>query len=687
MKSKLTFIRRWAPLFALLLGLFAPFATASAHADLVRSDPPENSVLGRPPREVRLWFSEALSPQSTTVQLLNAQGEPIKVTLQAAAEPADQLVVALPNLPPGAYNLSWKTFSADDGHLSPGHLVFGIGAGADLASFADAATLVPVPWGEALLRWLTYATEIGLLGALAVILLIFDPALRVARATVDEGQTLAKARGRVWVWAAFLALAALCVGGAMLVWQARAWVLATEESDVAGVPIFIQALGQVLNQTRWSTWWLVHQTILLALLVATYPLAKAALSAEPGRPQSSEKKAMSKAQPRTAGERVEQAEKLTKPLLTLSWPQIFLLSGLALALVTSQAFLSHAAALTTNPALAIGAVALHLLAASVWVGGLLALSIGLFPQFHHSSAGLASLGYLGWRPFSRLAVVSVGLVVATGLYSTGRQVASVDALLTTRYGWLLLSKSGLVVGSGLIGLLNSVLLHPKLAAPLARGLGRPVGWTPLAQTRLPGLVLAEAGLGLAVLLVTGLLTSSAPAHGAQFVPVATQAALTQSVDDLTITVNAQPNQPGANQVNIQVAGGTDQAEIIRVITRFTYLGQAIGTVSADAAPAGGGRYAVNGLQLSITGPWQITVVVRRKGVEDSTATFNWTVGVPTRPVVLSNRPLAPVLTIAAIVLLLLCGLGLLLGLRRKVSAHWLRRQSARTHGQVRPSHG
>jgi len=71
-------------------------------------------------------------------------------------------------------------------------------------------------------------------------------------------------------------------------------------------------------------------------------------------------------------------------------------------------------------------------------------------------------------------------------------------------------------------------------------------------------------------------------------------------------------------------------------------------------------------QLSIAGPWQIEVVVRRKGVEDSSTTFDWTVAVPTQPVRISNQPLTPVLTLAALGLLLLFfGLSLLLWRRRE----------------------
>jgi copper transport protein len=266
-------------------------------------------------------------------------------------------------------------------------------------------------------------------------------------------------------------------------------------------------------------------------------------------------------------------------------------------------------------------------------------------------------------------------VVATGLYSAGREVASLDAAITTPYGRALLAKIALVLGVGFLGLVNSSLLHPKLAAPLARLLRRPPGWTPLRPAQLPRLVLAEASLGLLVLLATGLLTSSSPAHGAQFAPAPIQAGssvLSERVDDLLVTMEAQPNQPGSNLVTIHVASADNRApgEILRVIARFTYSNQDIGTVSTDASETAAGVYQVSGSQLSIAGPWQVQVAVRRKGLEDSVTTFDWTVATLPRSVLVSDRPLEPALTFAAVLMLATAaGTGVAL---------WLRSRRART---------
>jgi putative copper export protein len=109
----------------------------------------------------------------------------------------------------------------------------------------------------------------------------------------------------------------------------------------------------------------------------------------------------------------------------------------------------------------------------------------------------------------------VGLLIASGFYSIGRQVTSLDAMLTTLYGRALIVKVALVLCVGAFGLPNSSMLHPRLSAPLARLPRRPSGWTPLSLKRLPALVIAESTLGLLVLLATGVMLASPPAHGPQ----------------------------------------------------------------------------------------------------------------------------------------------------------------------------
>ena len=181
--------------------------------------------------------------------------------------------------------------------------------------------------------------------------------------------------------------------------------------------------------------------------------------------------------------------------------------------------------------------------------------------------------------------------------------------------------------------------------------------------RLPVLVAGELILGFAVLLATGVLTSSPPANGPEFAQSAPAAAvaLSRQADDLLVVLEAKPNRPGDNVLLVKVANTRRPAPapVMRVIVHFTYLGQQLGQVTADAQPITPDTYQLAGQQLSLAGPWRVDVAVRRKGLEDSTASFQWSVAptLSTRPVVFSNQPIGPAVSWAGLAALAALGLA------------------------------
>src|SRR5690349_21923925 len=77
---------------------------ASAHADLVRSDPPSGSVLAHAPSEARLWFSEEISPEFSSAHLVDHAGATVAGSrAQAGGGDPRQLTVELPGLGKGTY--------------------------------------------------------------------------------------------------------------------------------------------------------------------------------------------------------------------------------------------------------------------------------------------------------------------------------------------------------------------------------------------------------------------------------------------------------------------------------------------------------------------------------------------------------------------------------------------------------
>jgi copper transport protein len=604
--------------------------TASAHAFVVKTDPPDNAVLDNAPSQVRLWFNEQIIFERTEVSLVDNSGQsrPVKISglLEGPAVGLDDqalLVVDLPPLQPNVYNFSWRTVSSDDLHTTGGSLVFGVQQAPAAVHQSDQSPAPSI--AEVLLRWLSLAGFSALIGALAFSWLLGPQSPGQPAAAWD------RLRRRL------LHLALLGIGLDLLGSLILLAVQHLAAPNQGGSPLV--ALVQILFQTRFGLLWLASMLVLTGL----------------------------------AGLVAYLLRRLNKKDLT-SGPLIIATSGVSL-LCLPMALSSHPVTEFGVTAVRLAADALHFLAAAMWIGGLLVLVFAIVPLLRRSGVE-REIAFSLLRRFGGLAAASVAVLAVTGLYLTGQLVSSLDALLLTIYGKTLLLKTLLVLCAGFFGLLNSASLHPSIAEPLRRLLRRPGGWKPFHLLRLGRTVLLEAGLAGGVLLIAASLGSTPPALQAQIEPPAKTSTANTSyfsqVDDLIVTLSIKPNRPGQNFVDLNVFNTRRPAPapISRVLVRFTPSG---GSPELDtvAAALQGGLYRVNGMSFDSAGDWKIAVSIQRPGLPDARLDIPWTVSpvvvqAAGRPVLISNRPIAPVTTWAALLLsLTLVSATLILALTRR----------------------
>ncbi len=113
---------------------------ASAHANLLSSDPANGATMPEPPTEIRMTFSERPDVGVSAVELLDSGGATIP-TGTPTLDGASTLVVGIPDpLPDGVYTVSWRVVSVDDGHVTAGAFAFGVGE--------SAGTVTPVEGGS-----------------------------------------------------------------------------------------------------------------------------------------------------------------------------------------------------------------------------------------------------------------------------------------------------------------------------------------------------------------------------------------------------------------------------------------------------------------------------------------------------------------------------------------------------------
>ena len=584
---------------------------ASAHADLVRSDPPDGSVLAHAPGVARLWFSETISPKFSSARVVDHTGATITGSHLQTGGGGDptQLTVELPNLGTGTYGLVWRALAEDDGHTTRGVVVFTVGGAAAAATIPGAASAggagtAATPLGV-LLRWLGLCTLAGLVGCLAVAGLVLGRA-RVSAApdTVAAGVRLAQRR--------LLAVAAGCAAAAAAVGVPTLADEGQRAAAAGGDRTLGQAMSDLLTGTRWGHLWLAREAALIALAVVILSI-RSRLDEPPTR--------RSTARPASAAALV----------LAVAW-----IEGLG----------SHSAALESARAAAVAAYSLHVLTALLWLGALPALVLVLFPRV----AGLPPREVVRAcrGPFSALIVISVTVLVVTGLYGAGRQVPEPGQLLTTSYGRTLLLKIALLAAVGGLGLANSALLHGRRLDRRGR-LVRAAG--DAAPSR--RLIIAEVSLGAVLLAAAGLLAETAPPRAAApAVPAAEPRAHDTTVDDLVVSVSATPNRPGVNGFTVLAASSRrpPPAPIDGVTLQLGRSGES-GTLSLRQIEPG--RYFGTG-RLDSAGPITITAVVERAG-ERLTVTMPWRVS-PKAVAPLLARPehrLAPYLNVVALCVLLL----------------------------------
>ena len=261
-------------MLALLLAPVAlPPAPAAAHANLVQSDPPAQSVLARSPEAVRLSFSEALVPQSIRVTVVDAARAEVS-SAPASLLPGTSDAVTVPvraRLEPGVYSIEWEVTSAVDGHTTRGLVPFTVG---------EALAPIAAPTQEAssggvlgvVARWLASLSALTLAGSFAFVPLFLVPALRrfeaALRSDSARPEDLRLVEARVFrrlllVLAGCLAISAVAITLAVLV-----------EADT-GTPgaLTAEAIGDFISDTRRGTLWLVRAALTLVLAGAVAALA------------------------------------------------------------------------------------------------------------------------------------------------------------------------------------------------------------------------------------------------------------------------------------------------------------------------------------------------------------------------------------------------------------------------------
>jgi copper transport protein len=548
-------------------------ATPSAlgHSQLVTSVPAAGEVVDASPTEIRLVFSEPIEPRYTKLDLIGPDGATIGSRI-GSPDPADPYSLVAP-----VDGLADAIYTVNWRALSAadGHTTSGF------LTFGVGDVDVPVQGGGSTV---TGGSIHGGHDATTAFLetesrIVGDAGLLLAFGLPIIGWLVLRDRrsvGIAKVVAASLAIAAVGAGG----------LLVLGGNEVGSDPI-AYAMGARTGQLL-----LVRMVIAALAAIASWILA----SRQPG--------------------------------VSVALGAASAVVGLVLLTIGS-----HAASYG-SPAPAV-AIVVHLLAAGVWLSGLLVV------------AWLAILGGRAeWTPsrivprFSALALVSVGLIGLTGVFSDWVHTGTLVSI-ETPYSTTLLVKSGLAIGAFAIGGLNYL------------SGGRD------ADRRFRPRVAVEAGLALGAVVATGILASGSPPAGEK--PIAIAPAVSSAASSgPTPGFQLAPGRPGPTRfvVSIQAMASARQVEL-----QLQRLDQP-GETRLELTPVVGvpGEFATGGGMLPAGSRWDASIVLRDgDGEERSRTRYSFALDASG----VNEGRLGPAIdpvAIVAIVLLVAAALGLAFGL-------------------------
>ncbi len=275
------------------------------------------------------------------------------------------------------------------------------------------------------------------------------------------------------------------------------------------------------------------------------------------------------------------------------------LLGAALA-VAAPSLTGHTRAATPE-ALVVAVDVLHLAAGAVWVGGLVALALVLveLAEAKGDTAAVVLSRYSTW------AAGILGVLVVAGSLLAWRIAGSWQALVDTGYGGFLLVKVLLVLVAVAFAAWNRLGLLPRLRDAARRRERRDTAGL-LART-----TVAEAGVLVAVLLVTGLLVDRSPEVGGGVAPAAVGSTSTQAVrlNGLVSRIEVDPLAVGPATVTITTTDAAgDPAEGYEP-PRLSLSTDDVDLGEVALRNLGPGTYAGD-VVLPTPGEWQVRVSLR-----------------------------------------------------------------------------
>lgn len=527
-------------LFVLILLISIPH-NSSAHAYIIKSTPTEDEVLEKSPSKVSIQFDEEIQAAFRSLKVLDQTGKRVDQN-DAHINKKNKTILEgklKPDLPDGTYTIQWSVISSD-GHPVNGTIPYQIGEAGKSGHLAAATTSGYTPHADMIIiRWLFYISCSLFVGCLFFSLFVYK----------GKSNYFSDRLYRILTYASL---------GLFISIVLSLPLQTTIDSGVGWTnAIHFSMLMETLRDTKFGLIWIVQIALMIILSFITY-----------FNIHSKGKK---------------------------QWASAGII--VLFAILVSKSFIGHA---TTFKYQAIGITIdfLHMAAASLWIGSLLAIIILLRKKEDETAYWSTIQRYSYWG------AAFVAIIVATGIFESFQFIPTFNALFNTLYGQIIIAKIVLLlfmVGFAFFNFLRGRSKKKKL---------EPSIWM-------------EFGIGAIVFVFAAILTNLPTGLAA---PGAVQQT-SVTKDGYSITLNITPNKIGKNEFKIDISQkGKKVQDLDQVTLSLICLDMDMGEnkVQFNRSDLQKNK-TVTGV-LSMAGRWKVHVHGLTKSLQNIDADFTITAG-------------------------------------------------------------
>jgi copper transport protein len=541
-------------------------AAAWAHAALLQTTPVASRIVNVAPKQVLLRYSEAVEPRFAIVSMTNAAGD--KETAGAPSRSpanADTLLIPLKKLSEGWYLVYWRVISVD-GHPVRGAFTFAVGPNAGPApqfvipSISETAATPRLVTA----RWLAFLSIMAAIGLVVLRLVVARPVVSRVPGTRLRSLTIA------FGVASLVALLTIPVYV----------LLSTAEFALRSFWSF-GALFPLVRVSAFGRGWLDLELV-FALFVGAATIA-------------------------IWLDRPERRRRSLAAVIALAGAL-----GAAAACLLVPGTVGHAGQ-TSPRGLSLAFDWFHLVAGSVWLGGLIGLVV--LAASLPARRRVAALAVCVPR-FSNTAFVSVLVLIGAGTGSAVQHMPTLASFWQTSYGKALLVKIALLGAALLLASVNLLRTVPRFKATSKRPeLGAP------AASLLRRLIAGESLLVAGAVLAAAVLSSLAPPSKAlasvggakaHVGPGSVNKVVNENGYRLAISVS--PNRAAvSNSFQIAISRGGKPVRNADVTVDFAMLDMEMGQQAYHLSETAPGTYGRAAPALVMVGHWGLSFQIAPPG--------------------------------------------------------------------------